>query len=171
MLRIARRFLLSCGMDTECFISAPDPTHQISDPRLRRLYQYWIDRRGDRRFPARSDIDPIEFSYALGSIMLIDVLRDPLRFRVRLHGSDLVSRDAHDLTGKLLDDLPRTDFNLLVIERCNSLVATGEPTLVHLDRMLDGRHRRYEAIWLPLSDDGSNVTMLLCALIYRDRWW
>jgi hypothetical protein len=27
--------------------------------------------------------------------------------------------------------------------------------------------RRYEALWLPFSDDGHNVTMLLCALIYE----
>lgn len=158
-------------METERVVSAPTPAQQISDSRLQRLYQYWIARKGDRRFPARRDIDPIDFAYALGSIMLVDALRDPLRFRVRLHGSDLVRRDGYDLTGKLLDDLPRTDFNLLVIERCRTLVAAGEPILVHLDRILDGRHRRYEALWLPLSDDGLIVTMLLCALIYRDRWW
>ncbi|HEX3498365.1 MAG TPA: hypothetical protein VHT04_03490 [Stellaceae bacterium] len=35
--------------------------------------------------------------------------------------------------------------------------------------MLDGRRRNYEALWLPFADDGSAVTMLLCALIYENR--
>jgi hypothetical protein len=158
-------------MDTPRTASASIETSKIIDARLCRLYAYWDERRGDRRSPARRDIDPVDFSYALGSIMLVDVLRDPLKFRVRLHGSELVNRDRHDLTGKLLDDLPKTDFNVLVIERCKSLVATGDPVLIHDDRVLDGRHRRYEALWLPLSRDGAEVTMLLCAFIYRDRWW
>jgi len=36
---------------------------------------------GERRFPARADIDPLDFGYVLGHVMLLDVLRDPLRFR------------------------------------------------------------------------------------------
>jgi hypothetical protein len=158
-------------MDTQRAAPASIETSKIIDTRLRRLYAYWNERRGDRRCPARRDIDPVDFSYALGSIMLVDVLRDPVRFRVRLHGSELVNRDHYDLTGKLLDDLPKTDFNVMVVERCQSLVATGDPVLIHHDRVLDGRDRRYEALWLPLSCDGANVTMLLCAFIYRDRWW
>jgi hypothetical protein len=35
--------------------------------------------------------------------------------------------------------------------------------------VLDGRRRTYEALWLPLADDGSAVTMLLCALVYENR--
>jgi len=38
---------------------------------------------------------------------------------------------------------------------------------VRHNRILDGRIRRYEALWLPLSDDDCTVTMLLCALIYE----
>jgi hypothetical protein len=38
--------------------------------------------------------------------------------------------------------------------------------LVWHDRTLNGKARRYEALWLPLSDDGQHVTMLLAAMIY-----
>lgn len=158
-------------MDSQRVASEPALTEQIIEPRLRRLYEYWLVRKGDRRFPARRDIDPIDFSYVLGSIMLLDVLRDPLRFRVRLHGTDLVKRDTSDLTGKFLDEPSITDFHRLAVERCKSLVAGGDPAVFHLERVLDDRLRRYEALWLPLSDDGENVTMLMCALIYTDRWW
>jgi hypothetical protein len=158
-------------MDSQCVASEPGLTDQIIEPRLRRFFDYWVVRKGDRRFPARRDIDPLDFPYALGSIMLLDVLRDPLRFRVRLHGTELVRRDTRDLTGKFLDDMPMTDFHRIAVERCEGLVGTGDPAVFHLDRVLDNRVRRYEALWLPLSDDGANVTMLVCALIYQDRQW
>jgi hypothetical protein len=152
---------------------APEPAlaEQIKEPCLRRLYEYWLERKGDRRFPARRDLDPLDFPYALGSIMLLDVLRDPLRFRVRLHGTELVKRDTRDFTGKFFDDMPMTEFHRIAVERCQRLVTTADPAVFHLDRVLDNRLRRYEALWLPLSDDGANVTMLICALIYLDHWW
>ena len=70
---------------------------QIEDRRLARLYDYWLSRKGTRRFPSRRDIDPVDFHYVLGHVMLIDVLRDPLRFRVRLHGSDMARWANYDL--------------------------------------------------------------------------
>jgi hypothetical protein len=148
---------------------ATDLASRIREARLRRLYAYWLERRGNRRMPARRDIDPLDFPYILGSILLVDVVRDPPCFRVRLHGTELVRLAAYELTGKRLDELPSSAYRTYVLERCRGLVETGEPALVHHDRVLDGRRRRYEALWLPFADDGDAVTMLLCALIYENR--
>jgi hypothetical protein len=148
---------------------AGDLAERIREARLRRLHAYWLERRGERRMPARRDIDPLDFTYLLGHIMLIDVIREPLRFRVRLHGTALVKLSAYELTGKLLDELPDTAYRAYAIERCRGLIESGEPAIVHHDRVLDGRRRNYEALWLPFSDDGSIVTMLLCALIHENR--
>jgi hypothetical protein len=67
-------------------------SQQIGESSLRRLYSYWSDRRGARLAPSRHDIDPMDFRYLRGNIMIVDVLRDPLRFRVRLHGTEMVRR-------------------------------------------------------------------------------
>jgi hypothetical protein len=56
----------------------------ICDPRLRRLYEYWLAKKGQRRFPSRRDIDPVDFPYVLGHVILFDVMRGPLCFRVRV---------------------------------------------------------------------------------------
>ena len=143
-----------------------DLTGQIKDKRLARLFGYWQARKDARRFPSRGDIDPLDFPYILGSVMLVDVLRPSLRFHVRLHGTEMVARAQYDLTGKLIDDLPISEYRDYVLERCRSLIASGEPFLARHNRVVDGFQRRYEALWLPLSDDGAAVTMLLCALIY-----
>jgi hypothetical protein len=142
---------------------------KIGDLRLQKLHAYWLACKGARRYPARRDIDPLQFRYVLGHVMMIDVQASSPRFRLRLHGSELVRRARYDLTGKFLEDLPNHEYRSYVLERCASLVATGEPAIVHHDRVLDGEVRRYEALWLPFSEDGDNVTMLLCALIYDDK--
>ena len=150
---------------------APIETHSpapadVREDRIRRLYEYWLAKKGQRRFPSRREIDPVDFPYVLGHVILYDVLRDPLRFRVRVHGTQMVARAGYDLTGKFIDDLPITTYRDYVMQRCEGLVRDGEPLLVWHDRTLDGKLRRYEALWLPLSDDGEKVTMLLAALIY-----
>ena len=150
---------------------APAGLTGFAEPRLRRLYEYWLKKRGRRRFPARGDIDPLDFSYLLGNVLLIDVLRNPLRFRMRVHGTEMARRANYDLTGKFLDELPIADYRNYVIERCTGLVETGEPALIHHDRVLDGQRRRYEALWLPLSENGIDVSMLLGALVYKDQAW
>lgn len=140
----------------------------FTEPPLQRLYDYWRERRRDRRYPKRCDIDPLDFAYLLGNVMLVDVLRNPLRFRMRVHGSEMTRRSRYDLTGKFLDELPIADYRNYVIDRCTKLVETGEPALVHGERVLDGRRHRYEAVWMPLSENGADVSMLLCGLVYKD---
>jgi len=151
--------------------SAPDLASQIREPNLARLYEYWIRRKGCRLLPARRDIDPLDFGYLMGSIMLLDVLSDPVRFRCRLHGTALVTRAGYDLTGKLLDAMPAANYRSYVIERSMALVEGRAPVVIRHNRVLDGKYRGYEALWLPFADDGENVNMLLCALIYEDRHW
>lgn len=48
---------------------------------LIRMYQYWQSKRGATRpFPSRRDIDPLEFTFALNKVSLIDVMANPRRF-------------------------------------------------------------------------------------------
>jgi hypothetical protein len=143
-----------------------DLSDGIQDHRLLELYWYWRDRKGARRHPRRCDIDPLDLRYVLGHIMMIDVLGSHPRFRVRLHGTEMVERAGYDLTGKYLEDLPNPEYRSYVLKRCAELADTGVPEVVQHDRILDGEIRRYEALWLPFSEDDRQITMLLCALIY-----
>jgi hypothetical protein len=142
----------------------------IVNPRLRRLYDYWCERRSGRRFPARSDVDPVDLSFLLGNLILADVIPgDPLTFYIRLHGTNLSERSGYELTGKMLSDLPVNEFRTLAIESFTTVATTGEPLHGHRDRVLDGRLRRYETVILPLSKDGERVDMLMIGMIYADE--
>jgi len=141
---------------------------EIKHPKLRQLYDYWDGKRGERRMPARADLDPVDIRFAIGDVILADVLdEDPPRFFIRLHGTNLSERTSFDLTGKMLDEMPAPEFRDLSTRSFRRVVRTREPLHALADRMLDGRIQRYEAIILPLSADGARVDRLMVGMIYE----
>jgi hypothetical protein len=61
--------------------------------------------------PSRADIDPLDLRFAIGNLILVDAIEaEPLRFRVRLHGTNLSERMDFDLTGKMLDEMRWSSF-------------------------------------------------------------
>lgn len=140
----------------------------IKDDRLRRLYQYWTMKRGTRRFPARLDIDPLDFAYVLGHVMLIDVAHNPLRFRFRLYGSALLDRHhAMDMTGKDLEEHPRPEFRNYLRAEWADTIARAAPSHGFFDRLVDDDVRNFESLRLPLSSDGETIDMLLVCAVFR----
>ncbi|MDE2229551.1 MAG: PAS domain-containing protein [Alphaproteobacteria bacterium] len=140
----------------------------IVDPLLRRLYQYWDGERGDHPMPTRGSIDPIKMRYILGHLALIDVLADPRRFRVRLHGTELVSRLGADLTGKTLDEWPSADLRGLGLAWFNAVVERRTPYHQQVNQVIDGFVRNFEALILPYSAQRASVDLILVALRCRD---
>jgi hypothetical protein len=146
-----------------------DSSFAISHPRLQRLYDYWLDKRGDRKMPSRADIDAFDIAYVLGDVMLVDVIEGaPPRFRIRLHGTNLAERAGYEITGKMLDELPQNEFRTVVRERWTEVATTGQPLHCLRDSEMDGRIYRYESIVLPLSADGERVNMELVGLIHAE---
>ena len=77
----------------------------IADVRLRALFGYWREKRGDGTMPARADLDPLEIPTLLPIVGLVDVLDGGARFRYRLVGTEIVDVDGHDATGRFLDEV------------------------------------------------------------------
>jgi hypothetical protein len=143
---------------------------EIASPLRRRLYEYWDEKRAGRAMPARADIDPVEMAFALGNIILADVLDEvPPRFRIRLHGTTLVQYAGYDLTGKMLDDMPLPEFRERARQSFSKVARDGEPLHLAADRVIDERMRRYETMLMPLSSDGTRVDMLLIGMVYADE--
>jgi len=135
----------------------------ITDDALRRLYQYWNEKRGSRRFPARRDIDPLDFAYVLGWVTLVDVTYNPTRFRFRLYGSELAHRTGLDLTGTYADQHPNREFGAMLQRSWREVVDRGEPVCVRYDLVVDNRQQPWEALRMPMSSDGKTIDMLLAA--------
>lgn len=140
----------------------------LIDRRLQALYAYWEKERGDRALPSRTDIDPAALRFVLGHLILLDVLRDPLQFRVRLQGTELEWWIGADLTGKALDQLPSPELRALAYEYATTTVESGAPLHKIGEEIIGDLPRRYEALLLPLAKDGIGVDMVLAAVICRD---
>lgn len=139
----------------------------IEDERLRRLFDYWDGKRQGRRYPARGDLDPLDFPYILGWVALVDVVRNPLRFRYRLLGVLLVERFGFDMTGKYLEDFPLPSFRSFLARSWTEVVERGTPVHEFHNDVVDGHRRDFETLRLPLASDGETIDMLLVASVHR----
>lgn len=91
----------------------PDGTSAVAAPGIgalasslvHQLNDYWTARRGDRRMPRKSDIDPSELKPLLPYILLGEFATQPLRLRYRLVGTEVVTVYGVDFTGRWLDEL------------------------------------------------------------------
>jgi hypothetical protein len=139
---------------------------ELAEPRhasLQQLKAYWLAKKGAALAPPRSAIRPEEIVALLPNLALVDVVGDLPRFRVRLFGTALAAAYGGDITGKFVDEV---DFGRVggdVIQHMTTVVRECRPVAVRisLTKSEDRRHIDYERIWLPLSQDGIRVTMLL----------
>ncbi len=130
--------------------------------RLTRLYAYWQSRCGMRLFPARSDIDPVDFWYVWRDTVLLDVVHEPrLRFFYRLCGTGHVEWRGKDLTGQdvEVDDTPQLGGTSLA--GWTDCVAARRPNLQKLEGIFDGRRLHFWTLRLPLGDSDARVDMVL----------
>ncbi len=154
----------------------PGGGHQTRNPRqedcqnevIRRLLGYWQEKRGTRRFPARANFDPLDMRYALGNIVLFDCITGtiPPRFRYRLVGTAVIERDGYDMTGRMVDELPGTQYRELILARLEGLMADPAPLVIRNQAPYDGRWYDYEVLWLPLASDGTKVDMFLSCQMF-----
>ena len=140
----------------------------VESPTLRRFFQYYLEKKGDRAFPARADLDPVEFSYALGDVTLVDVHHDPLNFSFRLDGSRHVERFGFDLTGRSLDEFPYPEMRQAIFDSYKDVIDHREPRRYFRDLESQGRWFRYETLLLPLSDDGRTINMIVSVISFHD---
>ena len=129
---------------------------------LSALDDYWRQKCGDRALPSRADLDPSEFRYALGNVSLIDVLHDPLRFRIRVAASNIEARFDRALTGTYIHDLPEPESARLWDKVYRTVLRSGRPQTFVGEIVEDGVPRRYRATIWPLASNHEDIDMLLC---------
>jgi hypothetical protein len=144
------------------------PSLELDDSRLQRLFAYWLEKRGDRPFPAKAAIDPVEFSYILGYVTLVDVEPSPRRYRFRLDGSILVALSGADYTGRYLHELPGAEYVAFIQETYDRVVDSGDPYRYRKNGLFDQQHFSEETIILPIGDNPPRVDMLVVAVIPGD---
>ena len=137
------------------------PLDGLMDQRLRRVLDYWYSKSGPGCLPGRRDIDPSEFRWALGLVCLLDVEQRPLRFRYRLDGSVIASRNGVDMTGRSIDALEHKPSAGMLHGQFATVVAERLPALHRITTEYSVSYATYERLSLPLSDDRQDVAMIM----------
>jgi hypothetical protein len=141
---------------------------KICTARIRRAYEYWDSKRGDRTMPSRADIDPSEIRDLLPGVILIDVEHNPLRLTYRLVGTDEVEARGYDPTGKSVSEhvfavTPQFGLETYSIAAEQAVVAYDqEPWASPNPRLCE-----VGSVVMPLSSDGKTVNMLMAFCDYK----
>lgn len=130
------------------------------NPKLVSLLNYWESKRNGRLMPARADIDVTELRRWLGELHLLDVLQNPLRFVYRVYGTNVAPPRDADMTGRSVDEFPPALRDLVKPGYIEVMTARAPLYRTHTYAAKD-RFVRRERLILPLSDNGTDVNMVL----------
>jgi hypothetical protein len=149
---------------TGMFEIRPDTWH----PTLKGVYDHWVSIHPPGRLPGRQHLDPSAIARLLPNIFLVDVCRDPLRFRYRLIGTEYVRLIGRDVTNAFLDEV-HPGFHDLILRQYEETSLHGRPAYRKGPIMYTGTDERYlgmERVIMPLARNGVDVEMILGAVVY-----
>lgn len=133
------------------------------NPKLRRLYHYWLAKRGNLAWPDRRSIDPADLTDILPYIGIVEVVGDggELRFRYRLIGTATVRAYGRDPTGRFIDETLTGAYRELVIGLLREVVTTGRGIYAASAFRLENSGLSTERIFLPLSVGGGAIRQII----------
>jgi len=136
---------------------------EVADPRLQALLARWRAAGAAGRLPPRAALDPVDLADMAGDLLLVE-LEPPLgRFRAARVGTSYVLWFRRDITGCLLDELSGHPYFRLFVEALTGALLEERPLSLAAAVPDGGRMAAYEALLLPLADDGRRVDAILVA--------
>jgi hypothetical protein len=156
---------MRAGRKSEISDTLPDDC----DLRIREIAAYWLSLCDADRLPDRSEIDPVQIAHHLPGIGLIDVVREPWRFRFRLLGEELVILHGVNLTGQWLDEAfphfeeTKTRFDMIeTADISQPVYYKGKPYMTYEKSFIE-----IERVMLPFRNGGDDADLILIYSILR----
>lgn len=126
------------------------------------LFAYWASLRAPGRLPGRCDIDPGRFKRHLPTISLIDVIGDPLDYRMRLAGTGLYGVYGGEITGRRLGEVYSGSAGDYWRGELAQVVRERRPAVgAHNLAWRGASHLSILWLRLPLATNGRDVDMIL----------
>ncbi len=140
-------------------------------PLVRRLYDYWCSIAPIGSLPGRQHLVAEEIAPMWSRSWMLDVYRNPLRFRYRLCGTEMVRSLGREVTGAWVDEIhPELIANAQSRERLRFMAETGSATWRRGVPLWtrDPKHRTIETCIVPLAADGVTVDKMLAVSVLYD---
>jgi len=144
--------------------------HHIPDdrgawhPLTQQFYDYWRSIAPPGALPGRQHVAPEEMAAWLSRLWLLDVYRNPLRYRFRVCGSAMVGSIGEEVTGRWLDEVhPRSATDPRSRDRLRMVVELRRPAWRRGVPRWQRRpeFRSVESLIVPLAADGRTVDKIM----------
>jgi hypothetical protein len=151
--------------------------HRIPDdrsswhPSVRKFYEYWRSIAPRGQLPGRQHFVPEDIAPLLSRLWMLDVFRDPLRFRYRVVGTHITRSVQRELTGLWVDEVqPVSVQNVDLRDRYRFILETGQPTWRRGQTLWDRdpTHRLVENCLAPLATDGVTIDKIVAVSVIFD---
>lgn len=136
-------------------------------PKINRAMLYWSEKRRERVMPARGDIVPLEIKDILPTVQLYDILDGGAAYRVRLLGTDVARLFEKDPTGSVFDRASNDPLTMRMLHVFDQVVSRRKPLIARAEHTAIERinYSAIESIFLPLSDNGTDINMIFAATV------
>ncbi len=126
------------------------------------MFAYWASLRRGASLPARVDLHPANMKRLLPTVSLIDVVKEPRDYRLRLAGTGLYGVYGREITGRLLGDVYNTAAADYWRKELDKVVDERRPGVgVHSLAWRGAPHMSILWLRLPLASNGKDVDMIL----------
>lgn len=138
--------------------------------KVRAFRDHWRSLCGDRPMPPRGALDPLDMTSLLPHVVLVDVLREPLRFRYRLIGTFVTGLAERDVTGRLLDRALYGPALEAMIWPHQEVVRTVAPVATLSGVLFAERDWHcVENLFVPFGEDGEVELVATCVDVDRNK--
>lgn len=126
------------------------------------MFAYWASLRRGAGLPARIDLQPSNMKRLLPTVSLIDVVKEPRDYRLRLAGTGLYGVYGREITGKTLGDVYNAAAADYWRKELDKVVDERRPGVgVHSLAWRGAPHMSILWLRLPLASNGKDVDMIL----------
>lgn len=154
-------------------MSENEPLNQLGDvnvaadlrsPITRTLFDYWQGKRGDRPYPAWTDIQLMDVYKIAPHVVVRDVCDEGQEFRCRFSGTDMSSTMGIDGTGQLVGETYKRGA-ADVLARYQHVLKTARPVRVvgFIQAVEKNLPTAFESVYLPLAGQGQAIDHIIAA--------
>ena len=139
-----------------------DPRESAA-PEVNRLYDWWLERKGERELPAWSDVDVVELKPWMGWLTVYGIAPDQSDAKFRLVGSHFAKAAGYDLTGRMLSEGSYTCTPAIVMTNLRRIIGHRHACL-QSNKILTLRYhyaKPSDRLWLPFAEEGQPVDRIM----------